>query len=125
VSDRPTTSRLAWTEGQYSAHHGQAGGVQLFTYSWDNSKVHPGEPWVMRTALPGYGTRTWRSGSEIDLQEKAERILARWLEKVAPEPDRDAEFEAWNEREHYGHDMVDHVHFAFDAGWDARGGGKS
>jgi hypothetical protein len=86
MSDRSATSRLTWTEGQYSAHYGQAGGVLLFTYAWAGSKAHPGEPWRMRTELPSHSGRSWRSGSEIDLQEKAERILAAWLAKVAPEP---------------------------------------
>ena len=67
-------------------HEGSAGGVHLFTYTWAESKVHPGSPWVMHTALPGWSVRRWRSGSEIDLQEKAERMLARWLAKVAGEP---------------------------------------
>jgi hypothetical protein len=122
MSEQSATSRLTWTEGQYSTHYGQAGTIHLFTYTWDGSKAYPGEPWHMRTELPGHSGRGWRSGSEIDLQEKAERVLAAWLAKVAPEPDRDAEFEAFNEREGYGRDMVEPVHHAFDAGWDARGG---
>jgi hypothetical protein len=70
------------THGQ--SHDGRAGGIRLFSYTWDSSKAHPGEPWVMYTDLPGasYVGRKWRSGSEIDLQETAERILAAWLGKV-------------------------------------------
>lgn len=122
-----TRTLLIWT-GERLGREGKAGGVRLFTYTYDSSKTHPGEPWVMWSELPGHVGRKWRSGSEIGLQELADRILALWLAKVAQSPglhDRDLAFEAFNEREGYGRDMTEIVHSAFDAGWDARGGAAS
>jgi hypothetical protein len=87
-----TRTLLTWT-GERLGREGKAGGVRLFTYTYDSGKTHPGEPWVMWSELPGHVGRKWRSGSEIGLQELADDILAAWLARVAPpapEPDRDA-----------------------------------
>jgi hypothetical protein len=121
MSEQSATSRLAWTEGKYSTHTGHAGGVRLFNVTWNSRRDDPN--YLMRSDLPGL-SQEWKDDDLDVLKAKAERILAAWLAKVAPEPDHDAEFEAFNEREGYGRDMVEPVHHAFDAGWDARGGGK-
>jgi hypothetical protein len=77
-----TKTLLTWAETYVSTKSAKAGGIRLFSYTWASGEAHPGEPWVMRCDLPGFGERRWRSGSEIDLQEKAERILAKWLAKI-------------------------------------------
>jgi hypothetical protein len=76
--------RISWIQtgrgGQ--SHDGEVGGIRLFAYTWDGSKSHPGEPWAMTCALPGYEGKRWRAGSENGLRELAEKVLAAWLARV-------------------------------------------
>lgn len=76
--------RLAWARanGSVRTQEATADCIRLFTSTWDSSKAHPGEPWVMRSDLPGLVGHTWRSESEAELQGRAERILAAWLARV-------------------------------------------
>lgn len=120
-----TRTLLTWLAGQYGTFTGQAGETRLFRVSWKSRREDPN--YLMRTDLPGV-YREWANDDLGVLKATAEQVLAAWLAKVAQSPglhDRDLAFEAWNEREDYGHDLVEHVHHAYDAGWDARGGAGS
>jgi hypothetical protein len=85
MSDEKKT-RLTWarvsgdTSGQTRV--GLAGGVTLFRYTWDASKVHPGQPYVMTSELPGHTGRRWRGATPEELPPVAERVLAIWLEAI-------------------------------------------
>ncbi len=72
--------RLTWKDGTYSSSSGSAGGIRLFGISYRTIRSDPS--WLMRTELPGYQGKTWRSDDKDDLHAKAEKILAHWLEKV-------------------------------------------
>jgi hypothetical protein len=94
MSDKSMTSRITWTAG-HPTFTGSVGGIELFRGTWNASKDHPGEPWSMRTALPGRTFRTWRGADPAALREQAEGVLAGWLALVVgPEPDRDADLAA-------------------------------
>jgi hypothetical protein len=73
---------LRWEETRAPAHAGLAGEVWLFTYTWDDSKDHPGEPWVMTSVLPGFGGRTWRGADGGALRKVADEVLAGWLKRI-------------------------------------------
>jgi hypothetical protein len=73
---------LRWEETRAPAHAGLAGGVWLFTYTWADSKQHPGEPWVLSTTLPGYNGKQWHAADAADLRTTAAEVLADWLRRI-------------------------------------------
>lgn len=76
------TSLLRWEETRAPTHAGLAGEVWLFTYTWDDDKLHPGEPWVLTTTLPGYGGKKWHGTDEAVLRKVADELLADWLKRI-------------------------------------------
>lgn len=126
-----TGKRLTWHEPRADAGQGRAGSIRLFHYTWDDSKRHPGQPYVMRTDLPGYEGGTWRSGDPGSLKETAEEIFAAWLKAVGVlaetadgEAALDAAFRTWYAADEtdIGPDLEWCAVEGFEAGWRARGG---
>jgi hypothetical protein len=76
-------ARLTWQAGQYTTHHGTAGGLRLFSITWKSRREEPN--WLMRTDLPGHAGREWKNDDMAALQAQAERILADWLTRVGGE----------------------------------------
>lgn len=78
-------ARLTW-KGKHPTAAGGAGGIVLFTYTWEGRREHPGEPWTMWSDLPGFAGSRWRAADPADLEDRAEEILATWLAKVNGSP---------------------------------------
>jgi hypothetical protein len=71
---------ITWEQQSY-AEHGNAGGVHLFTISW---KIVRSEPdWVLKTTLPGYTKKSWKSNDKDKLKSTAEQMLSYWISKVS------------------------------------------
>lgn len=82
----PASNRnsLTWKQGRYSASYGIAGGVRLFTswYASDKADIAAGTPYVLSCELPGFTSKRWKVTSQEVAQQKAERLLAAWLERI-------------------------------------------
>jgi hypothetical protein len=76
------TGLLRWEETRTPTHAGLAGEVWLFTYTRDDDKQHPGEPWVLTTTLPGHGGKKWHGADGAMLRKVADEVLAGWLKWI-------------------------------------------
>jgi hypothetical protein len=73
---------LTWKQTRSQTQRGSAGAIELFMFTWDGSKQHPGKPWVMTSDLPGLAGQRWRAATPEELPSVAEHVLAAWLVKI-------------------------------------------
>lgn len=66
---------MSWVEARDGKLKAFIGEVQIF----DISIIGGARPWIMRSQLPDYQRRTWRTKEPWEAKDVAETVFADWL----------------------------------------------